>query len=232
MKPHSFRSAHRLAVAAISLLIVDIACYFVEIIYNIVFISYFPDLGESESLTNSEMAMSFLALGLLSLKVVAYIATIVVFLIWLHRVYKNLIALNVQSLQVSPGWAVGYWFIPIVNLFKPLQIVNEVYHGSNSEDLKDGYGFSNTSTTMLLGFWWACWLASNVAGRIASALEKAAKDVTQTSVVVYIASLSFGIMAGLLLIFVIQEIDRRQAECEKRFVLSQPPLPPTFGTGY
>lgn len=228
MKLRDFKSAHRLAQTTIAFLIVDIGCYVAEIIYTIIFVAYFPDLGEAEELTGPEALMSLFALGLMVVNIVAHIATIIFFLMWLHRVYKNLTALNVQGLQASPGWAVGYWFIPIANLFKPLQIVNEVYHSSNSENLNKGYSFSDNSTIMLTGFWWACWLVSGFARRIAGSIERAAKDVTNVSILFDMISVGVGVIASILLIFIIQEIDEQQSQAENLASMSEPPPPPTF----
>lgn len=208
---------------------VTVGCYFLEIIYNFVFLTFFPNLGDSEDVSGGEIVMVLAAIGLIAVKVLAYIGSIVFFLMWLYRAYKNLEAINVRNLDASPGWAVGYWFIPILNLFKPLKIVSEVYNGSDPEIAREGYGFSDTSANTTIGFWWACWVFSNIAGRIADAIEKAAKDVTETSVIVYIVSLSFGILAGILLIFIIREIDDRQGECERMISARQTlPPPPIF----
>ncbi len=51
------------------------------------------------------------------------IATIIVFLIWEHRSNSNLRPLGVPRPEFSSGWAVGSWFVPIVNLVVPFQIV-------------------------------------------------------------------------------------------------------------
>lgn len=228
METSKFRSAHRLAVVAVILLGIVVFCYFIEIIYNLIFLAFFPNLGESLDPSTGEIIMGVAALGLISLKVLGYIATIVFFLMWLHRAYKNLEAFNVQGLNASPGWAVGYWFIPIANLFKPLQAVNEVHHGSRPEHAEQGYAFSNTSSTMLTGLWWACWLLSNFTGNIAGAIERSAKDVTGASIIVVMISLGFGIVAGVLLIFIIREIDADQTEYVQKTVNFAPPAPPVF----
>ncbi|QYO65100.1 DUF4328 domain-containing protein [Leptolyngbya sp. 7M] len=47
------------------------------------------------------------------------IATIVLFLVWLYRAHKNLFSLKPTHLDFSPGWAVGWWFIPFLNLVRP-----------------------------------------------------------------------------------------------------------------
>lgn len=232
MSANFFQSAHRLALTSIIFLGVTVGCYFLEIIYNLIFLTLFPNLGESEDMSGGEIMMVLAGIGLIIMKLTAYVGSIIFFLMWLHRAYKNLEAMNVRNLDASAGWAVGYWFIPILNLFKPMKVVAEVYNGSDPEIAKAGYGFSDAGANSLIGFWWAFWVLSNITSRIADAIEKGAKDVTDTSVMVYIVALSFGIIAGILLIFIIREIDERQAEGElfmsRRQIAPPPPPPPTF----
>src|SRR5918997_1098797 len=57
------------------------------------------------------------------------IALVVAFLLWLHRASKNLAALgNPKSrIEYTPGWAVGWFFIPFANLVMPYRAVREVW---------------------------------------------------------------------------------------------------------
>ena len=52
--------------------------------------------------------------GMSSVVFVVYILTAVIFLMWLHRVSRNLQPLGSNGQRFSPGWAVGWWFIPIL----------------------------------------------------------------------------------------------------------------------
>ena len=58
------------------------------------------------------------------------IITGIIYLMWLHRAYQNLPALGVTKLDATPGWAVGYYFIPILNLFRPYQTMVEILRES------------------------------------------------------------------------------------------------------
>src|SRR6187551_1814201 len=50
------------------------------------------------------------------------------FLLWMGRAYHNLSRSDVGKLEYSPGWAVGAWFIPIVNLFMPCSVMDEIWN--------------------------------------------------------------------------------------------------------
>src|SRR4051812_38912574 len=78
-------------------------------------------------------AIALLALGappvlgdLLELVQLAlFIATVVTFLRWLHRAVRLAGTID-ADVGVTPGWAVGYWFVPFLNLYRPYQVVNHL----------------------------------------------------------------------------------------------------------
>lgn len=156
-----------------------------------------------------------------------YIATVVFFLIWEYRAFKNLSALKAQNLEFSPGWAVGWWFIPIANLFKPFQVMREIWNESDPEYDAD-LGFLSTSSTAptIMGLWWAFFLIFNILSNITSRLE----DMDTFAVMLTISSL-FGIVAGGLLIRIILDINKRQKLRFERLgsqtQMHLPPPPPS-----
>src|SRR6476469_8990659 len=58
--------------------------------------------------------------GLLSFG--AFIAAVFLFLRWFHAAYRNLKALGQPNLRFTTGWAIGGWFVPFINLWRPKQI--------------------------------------------------------------------------------------------------------------
>jgi hypothetical protein len=68
--------------------------------------------------TNESISPWFYLLGLVA------IAAIVVTLIWQHRAASAARALGFPTTH-SPGWGVGSWFVPIVNLWFPYQAIRD-----------------------------------------------------------------------------------------------------------
>ncbi|HEU5180781.1 MAG TPA: DUF4328 domain-containing protein [Candidatus Polarisedimenticolia bacterium] len=103
-------------------------------------------------------------------QVVLYLATGVAFLAWFHRVHKNLSPLGGREFKYSPGWAVGGFFVPFLNLVRPLQVMREAWHGSDPAGLERDMGSSGPSvrnhlgTPTLIGWWWAFFLVSGFLG--------------------------------------------------------------------
>ncbi len=52
---------------------------------------------------------------------------VVLLIVWVNRTYVTLPELGAHELQGSPGGAVGWWFVPIANLFKPFQYLREIW---------------------------------------------------------------------------------------------------------
>lgn len=83
-----------------------------------------------------------------------------VFITWLYlahdsdRMYR-------PALQHRSGWAIGGWFVPILNLWRPLQMVNDVRRGAIGHDHADG--------ARLTGWWWGLVLATGLLSRLAGA---------------------------------------------------------------
>ncbi|WP_284126014.1 DUF4328 domain-containing protein [Parerythrobacter aestuarii] len=54
-------------------------------------------------------------------------------LVWIHKAHRNLIEDGVR-MDHSAGWAVGSWFIPLVNLVVPMRAMRELYNRSHGEE--------------------------------------------------------------------------------------------------
>src|SRR5918997_5039842 len=90
------------------------------------------------------------------------VALVVAFLLWLHRASKNLRALGnpSQRIEFTPGWAVGWFFIPFANLVMPYKAVREVWEKSDpAVRTGDDFMFAGPSSAPLLLGWWVTFIA-------------------------------------------------------------------------
>lgn len=94
----------------------------------------------------------------------AYIICGIHFIRWFRRAYYNLHQL-VSGLEESEGWAAGAWFVPFLNLYKPLRIMKELYRRT-SDLLSRSQTHHVHPDTSILNVWWALWVASSIIGQI------------------------------------------------------------------
>ncbi|MFF9338694.1 DUF4328 domain-containing protein [Streptomyces sp. NPDC014773] len=139
---------------------------------------------------------------------IAYLATVVVFLVWFHRVRKNsdVWALDIHSR--TPGWAIGAWFIPFANLWIPRRIAVDVWRASRP----DPYAADGARELTLLNSWWTCFAAGAVVDRISSTLYKRAEtlDAWTTAAAWSLAGYLLTIAAGVLAILFVRRLTSMQ----------------------
>jgi len=111
---------------------------------------------QAEALANAaqQASIAFAALGL-------YIVTAITFGIWIVRAHKNLRAFGIQRLSYTPGWALGWFFVPFLNLVRPFQAMKELWQASHT-----GAEWSKSSSTKIVNSWWCLWILSSVYGTI------------------------------------------------------------------
>ena len=54
-----------------------------------------------------------------------------VFIRWLSRAYKNLDVAAPGFRRYGHGWAIGSWFVPFLNLWRPKEIINDIHRGGS-----------------------------------------------------------------------------------------------------
>ena len=159
------------------------------------------------------------ALG--GLEVMTFLVLSVLFFMWIHRAHRNLPALVARNLRFSPGWAVGWFFVPIMNLIRPYEVIEEIWKASDPNvDISDGSSWQNASTSPVIGLWWVLWLISGFIGhvlfRMSSWAEPETLDGVMTMCWVMVGYIIFSIVPVVLLILVIRAIDIRQEEKSRR----------------
>ncbi len=60
------------------------------------------------------------------------IATIILFAMWIYRANFNARQLGAKNMKFTPGWSVGYYFIPFLNLWRPYQAMKEIWKASKN----------------------------------------------------------------------------------------------------
>lgn len=147
--------------------------------------------------------------GLLdSSNLAALVIGAVFFLRWFRRAYENAMALGMRSAR-GPGWAIGAWFVPVVNMIEPSMLTNAMWRHAGSHT-----GTQRVGGTMLPGMWWFCWIVPNIVTRIVSMGFKTPRSAEGVQVVLQIllACYLVNAVSGILGIVVVRKLTRAQAE--------------------
>ena len=56
--------------------------------------------------------------------------TAVASLLWVRRAYLNVRPLGVRHPRFDPDWAVGGWFVPVLNAIRPKQVIDDIWRAS------------------------------------------------------------------------------------------------------
>jgi hypothetical protein len=213
-----------LAIFCFGVLVFCYASNFILSFVQLVFTLPETDIGNGE---NTEI--TFVFIGLISLLQLLFrFLTIIFFLIWLYKAFYNLPALQSRNLEFSPGWAVGWWFIPFANLVKPYQVVRELWNESNSDVDKQSFLSNSVGTSPMLGYWWGLFISGNILGRIA---DKISETSEYFFVIFMIYCMLHGISAGLAIVIIkkiTEQQDLRFHKIGTANTLQAPPPPPNF----
>jgi hypothetical protein len=139
-----------------------------------------------------------------------YVSCIIAFLVWKHRAAANLRASGRGPLKFTPGWAVGWYFVPIASLVKPLQAMREIWQVSHNGPV--------ANTPAVLGTWWTFWLLGNLSGQIAFRLSRSAEtpDAMLRVSTASLASDALLIVSGALIIVIVRRISWAQSQPQFR----------------
>ena len=111
--------------------------------------------------TLEELKMAFIRTGILALlKTILFIISAVLFLNWFRRAHANLHRADTEGLKFEHETAVWGFIIPILNLFRPVQIMKEIWFKTQEkiQELKEDY--KPDYSLVLVGIWWAFFLFS------------------------------------------------------------------------
>jgi heme/copper-type cytochrome/quinol oxidase subunit 2 len=142
------------------------------------------------------------------IQLLALVIGVVVFLVWIHRASKNLHSFGKPKLNYSPGWAVGWFFIPIMSLFKPYQAVAEIAKASKPDIDPNLLIVDDLKTSAIIKWWWAFFLISNFLGNIAFRLLLQADALTSTYA--YMASDGVDIIGFIVTTIMVKQISQSQ----------------------
>ena len=88
--------------------------------------------------------------------------TAILFLRWVHLSYRNLRELRTGHLRFTPGWAVGYWFVPVLNVWRSKQILDDVWRATDARADESPESWRSLPSGGLVWAWWVLLVLSSL----------------------------------------------------------------------
>ena len=170
-------------------------------------------------LYNDELSLNNIFISLSKLfSIVIFITAAIIYFVWVRRSYRNLSTLQKNPIEYSSAWAIGSYFVPILNLFRPYTIMKEIWFGSQPEfsleDESPDELHERRSSTTFLNIWWAAFLINGIANNFSIRLSFKA-DTTQKMLTNYwvdIIAMTTGIFLSLIVIYLVLSVKNWQLE--------------------
>ncbi len=145
--------------------------------------------------------------------IIAVLGTAIAFLAWIHRAHKNLPSLGADGLRFTPGWAVGWFFIPIMNVVRPYQVTSEIWRASDPE-IPAGDAWRTARTSSIVGWWWAINILAGVLSQVAIRTYNRGEDLTELIAAdyIYVVSDCVDIIGIIVTIAMVYFITRNQEQ--------------------
>ena len=203
MKVHEFKDPSRLTRTAVISLWVYMGLQTLSGIGSAYFYSVpIESMAESEILTVAAVGVA---------GIVAMIACFIIVGCWIYRASANAHSLS-EDMTISPGWSVGWYFIPIANLFKPFQAMKETWMASHySRDWQ-----SEPAPTLMVA-WWGLWIVTNILGNVAfrMSMNEGAEQAPGLLSFIEVAAAILNIPLCLILITMMKRIAGAQLETSR-----------------
>lgn len=137
----------------------------------------------------------------------------ILFLYFVYFACANARTMDRPDMEVTPGWAVGWFFVPVASLFKPYQALKEIHRASDPEAGADSWKLFAVPGYFPL--WWAGFIGYNLAGVPVRLVARAGESGPAVNGYV-VARAMIGALAGICLVLVVDGIRRLQKERAKR----------------
>ena len=139
---------------------------------------------------------------------VVYVSTAIVFIAWFRRAYRNVPSLSGQPLEWNSAWTIWGWIVPILNFYRPFQLMKEIWYGSVERFEPD-----DDAKFDMVKWWWGAWLVSSVVSRMIFRYGLRSGDEVDSLLVqsrLTAVETALTAIAAILALRVVNEITRRQ----------------------
>ncbi|MEM7052292.1 MAG: DUF4328 domain-containing protein [Acidobacteriota bacterium] len=141
------------------------------------------------------------------LQLIVHLITVVFFARWIVRAHRNAWAFGGEKLRMTPGWAVGYFFLPLLNLWRPYQGMKDLWQASHNQA-----SWSSLAAGAILPLWWLLWLLAGALQSLAGRALLRAEGVVDLMRATFLQISADGtaVLLGLAAMSLVKEIAAAQ----------------------
>ncbi|WP_232024494.1 DUF4328 domain-containing protein [Streptomyces lincolnensis] len=161
-----------------------------------------------------------------NLQVITFVPCAVLFVVWFFGARRNAGPLGPDRFRNGPGWAIGAWLIPLVNLWMPYRVAIDIW-GASAQLPADGEPYRMPIWPVNL--WWGLFVSSTLLGRYAGSRYDDADTLAEVrdAVVQYMMTDVLDIAAAVAAVYFAVRLTSMQrlkaAEGPYRTVVPEPP---------
>jgi hypothetical protein len=226
--PTTYRPLRGRAQVVVALLVVTVLISCVAVLYELDLQALMDRMAAGQPVGSADLDTADDRIALISiLSLAALVCTGIAFIVWFFRAYQNIERLGARDLRVKHGWAIGSWFVPIVNLVRPKQIMNDIWRASDPAlPAGEVRGWQRAAVPSLLHGWWAVFLIGGLVSNVAGRMIEKSEDVAARQSAGTVAMLADGglIVGAVLAVLVVRAVTSRQEDRAERVSGGGPPL--------
>jgi len=182
-----------------------------------------------ETLSNVQLAAINHRTSLLNVLLrVLWVPAIVAYCLFMPRANRNARAFG-SRMSNTPGWAAGWFFVPIVYLWKPYYAMKEIWQGSEPDPTVHPF---DAPVSSLLPLWWWMYLAFLFSRQLFSAANREELEPSAYLAMSWLRLVIcvITIVAAFLAAAVVRRLALRQEERQRRHPAGSPlPAAPIGG---
>ena len=103
-----------------------------------------------------------------------FVVSVILIAQWVYSANQNARNLGAEGMEYTPGWSVGWYFIPIASLWKPYQAMKEIWRASHpTEDWR------SSTRPGFLPWWWFLWITTSIVGQASFRMSMWAEEIDE-----------------------------------------------------
>jgi len=147
------KAGRRAIWATYAFVAINVIFSMVHVYQNIIIRGYIDGTANDADLVQSDTVVTIASIALIVVLIGAYAVNGR----FLFLASRNAMAINADPKAITPGWAVGWYAVPIANLLMPFKAMKQTWNRLIPED--------GTAPKWLL-VWWISWVAMNLFDRV------------------------------------------------------------------